>query len=200
MLELFLVSQVSGIGVEILIWVVGLILLLLSLLFLHKQHKTGKRLEKELLQLGKVKKHNVEYELVLKVMGLCTWHIDVESHTISYDNDYRDGNDCYVPAPGTPLQYLIDAMAEQDRERIQKSLEEICSGEKNDYHEISQVKIAHSDKFYWTEAYATVAKRSPEGLPETVVGTSMRIDARKEMEAALVTARNKAEESDQHEP
>jgi len=196
MLELFLVSQVSGIGIEMLIWVVGFILLLLSLLFLHKQHKTGKRLEKELLQLGKVKKHNVEYELVLKVMGLCTWHIDVESRTISYDNDYRDGNDCFVPAPGTPLQYLIDAMAEQDRERIQKSLEEICTGQKNDYHEISQVKIAHSDKYYWTEAYATVAKRNPEGQPEIIVGTSMRIDARKEMETALVAARNKAEESD----
>jgi signal transduction histidine kinase len=196
MLELFLVSQVSGIGIEMLIWVVGFILLLLSLLFLHKQHKTGKRLEKELLQLGKVKKHNVEYELVLKVMGLCTWHIDVESRTISYDNDYRDGNDCFVPAPGTPLQYLIDAMAEQDRERIQKSLEEICTGQKNDYHEISQVKIAHSDKYHWTEAYATVAKRNPEGQPEIIVGTSMRIDARKEMETALVAARNKAEESD----
>jgi signal transduction histidine kinase len=58
------------------------------------------------------------------------------------------------------------------------------------------VRIAHTDDYYWTEAYATVAARNDDGLPKYIVGTSMRIDERKAMETALMEARNKAEESD----
>jgi signal transduction histidine kinase len=58
------------------------------------------------------------------------------------------------------------------------------------------VKIPHTNDFYWTESYATVASRNPDGTPKFIVGTSMRIDERKSMEEALIMARNKAEESD----
>jgi len=39
-------------------------------------------------------------------------------------------------------------------------------------------------------------ERDENGMPLKIVGTSQRIDERKEMEASLVVARNKAEESD----
>ena len=196
MFELFLVTQQNSIGTEILIWVVGLLLLLVGVVLFFWQRKAGEQLASELSQLEKVKKHNVEYEFVLKAMRLCTWHIDVPNRTIIYDNDYRERNDCFVSGPGTTLDDLVDVMAESDQQRIQKSLDEICQGKKDDYHEISQVRVAHSDKYYWTESYATVASRDTEGLPLTIVGTSMCVDERKSMETALVEARNKAEESD----
>ncbi len=196
MLEQFLVTQQNNAVAELLVWVAGALLLLLSVVLFFWQRRVGEDLTSELSQLKKIKKHNVEYEFVLKAMRLCTWHIDVTARTITYDNDYRERNDCFVPVPGTSLDNLVDAMVESDRKRIQNSLDEICEGKKDEYHEISQVKIAHSDKCYWTEAYATVASRDTDGLPLTIVGTSMRIDERKSMETALVEARNRAEESD----
>ena len=49
---------------------------------------------------------------------------------------------------------------------------------------------------YWEESFATIVERDENGKPLKIVGTSQRIDERKEMETSLVTARNKAEESD----
>ena len=196
MLEQFLITQTSSFGTEIAVWVVGLILLLLGIVTYFRQRKVEEQLMSELQQLAKIKKHNVEYEFVLKAMRLCTWHIDVPAQSITYDNDYRERNDCFVPMPGTTLDDLVAAMVEADQMRIRKSLENLCQGRKDDYHEISRMKIAHTDSYYWTESYATVSARDTEGLPLRVVGTSMRIDERKAMETALVEARNRAEESD----
>jgi len=196
MFELFLVSLLSDFGTEVLIWCVGVLLFLGMVVLFIYQRRQGRELESELEQLGKVKKHNIEYELVLKAMRLCTWHIDVAERTITYDNDYRERNDSFVPMPGTSLDDLVALMADSDRSRIRKALDDICSGRTEEYHEISRVKAAHNNSLYWTEAYATVASRDADGLPKTIVGTSMVIDDRKRMETALVEARNKAEESD----
>jgi signal transduction histidine kinase len=181
---------------EVLIWTVGSVLLVVSVALIFWQLRIGKGLKIELAHLEKAKKHNVEYEFVLKAMRLCTWHIDAKERTITYDNDYRERNDCFSPPPGTPLSEVIGIMADGDKKRIEESMNEICEGLKDEYHEISQVKTARGDQYYWTDTYATVSARDTEGKPQTIVGTSMRIDERKEIEAALVEARNKAEESD----
>ena len=196
MLELFLVTQQSTFSTEVVVWIVGSILLVASIILLIWQRKAGRELSMELSHLEKMKKHNVEYELVLKAMRLCTWHIDVAARTITYDNDFRERNDCFMPEPGTSLDVLVEAMADADKKRIQKSLEEICEGDKDQYHEINQIRSSHDGSYYWTESYATVTTRDTEGKPLVIVGTSMCIDERKEMESALVIARNKAEESD----
>ena len=196
MLELFLVTQNNGIGSDVLILFVAVVMLLGTIVLFFYQFRQRRDLLSELDQLGKVKKHNIEYELVLKAMRLCTWHIDVAERTITYDNDYRDRNNCFVPVPGTSLDELVAAMSDADKPRIQKALEDICSGRTEEYHEISRISAAHDENSYWTEAYATVAARDTEGLPKTIVGTSMVIDERKHMEMALIEARNKAEESD----
>lgn len=196
MLELFLVTQQSTFSTEVVVWIVGSILLVASIILLIWQRKAGRELSMELSHLEKMKKHNMEYELVLKAMRLCTWHIDVAARTITYDNDFRERNDCFMPEPGTSLDVLVEAMADADKKRIQKSLEEICEGDKDQYHEISQIRSSQDGSYYWTESYATVTTRDTEGKPLVIVGTSMCIDERKEMESALVIARNKAEESD----
>ena len=110
MFELFLVSLLSDFGTEVLIWCVGVLLFLGMVVLFIYQRRQGRELESELEQLGKVKKHNIEYELVLKAMRLCTWHIDVAERTITYDNDYRERNDSFVPVPGTSLDDLVAVM------------------------------------------------------------------------------------------
>ena len=193
---MILIVEHQSVGTEVLVWVVGIILLLGAIALLIWQRRTGRELSSELSQLEKVKKHNIEYEFVLKAMKLCTWHIDAEARTITYDNDYREWSDSFSPPPATPIDEVANVMVENDKDRIRKALDDFCAGRKEEYHEISRVRIAHTDKYYWTESYAAVASRNAEGLPKSIVGTSMRIDDRKAMEVALVEARNRAEESD----
>ena len=196
MFEVFLVAQQGAIGTEVLVWIVGTILLLSCVALFFHQSQIGKELESELAQLEKVQKHNIEYEFVLKAMRLCTWHIDAEARTITYDNDYRGKNDSVVPPPDSPIDNLYDFVALSDRPRFMKSVDDLLAGRTEDFHEVCQILVPHSDKTYWAESYATVAARNDEGLPKTIVGTSMRVDERKMMETALMEARNRAEESD----
>jgi signal transduction histidine kinase len=85
---------------------------------------------------------------------------------------------------------------ERDAARVYKAIEEICQGRTDTYHEEYRVKIAGTNTTYWEESFATVAERDIAGNPVSIVGTSMRIDERKAMEAALIEAKYKAEESD----
>jgi len=196
MFKLFLVIESNDLSNEMLVWVVGVILIVGAIALLFYQRRVGRSLGNELAQLEKIQKHNIEFEFVLKAMRLCTWHVDVAERTITYDNDYRDRSDCFMPSPGTPLEEVSNSMVEADQQRIAKALEDFCEGRMESYHEISRVKIGHLGDYYWTESYATVSARDAEGKPKSIVGTSMRIDERKAMESALVEARNKAEESD----
>jgi signal transduction histidine kinase len=179
-----------------LLWGVGAVLVSVAVVLLFMQQRTGRQLRFELKQLKKVKKHNIEYEFVLKAMNLSTWHIDAPTRKIYFDNDYRSNTDNYAPAQGTPFSALAGIFAEKDRDRVLRVVDDLCEGRTEELHETYQVRIAHSNSYYWEESYATVAKRNDEGKPLNIVGTSMRIDDRKTMEEALVAARNKAEESD----
>ncbi len=194
--ELFLVAQTSGIGTEMIVWVVGTVLLLAFVVLYFYQRKLGEELTSELEQLDKVQEHNVEYEFVLKAMKLSTWHVDAETHTIISDSDFRGREDSFMAPQGTTLDMLFENIAPNDRNRFIKSTEDLLSGRTTDLHEVCQFRSNHSDSYYWSEIFATIASRNEEGLPKIIVGTSMRVDERKAMESALTEARNKAEESD----
>ena len=196
MFEIFLVAQVGVVGAEVLIWVVGSILLLSFVALFFYQRLVGKELALELTQLEKVQKHNIEYEFVLKAMKLCTWHIDAEARTITYDNDFRGKDDSVVLPPDTPLDAIFNYVFPSDVAHLSKSIEELCQCHVEELHEVYRVHIPHTNKSYWTESYAAVASRNDEGKAKRIVGTSMRVDDRKAMEGALMEARNKAEESD----
>lgn len=196
MFEIFLVAQVGVVSAEVLIWVVGSILLLSFVALFFYQRLVGKELVLELTQLEKVQKHNIEYEFVLKAMKLCTWHIDAEARTITYDNDFRGKDDSVVLPPDTPLDAIYNYVFPSDVAHLSKAIEELCQCHVEECHEVYRVNIPHTNKSYWTESYAAVASRNDEGKAKRIVGTSMRVDDRKAMEGALVEARNKAEESD----
>jgi signal transduction histidine kinase len=157
------------------------------------QRKTGKALMAELAQHDKIQKHNVEYEFVLKTMRLSTWHIMVDTRQIIFDNDFRDKSGTYIPAMG---KELVAAMPENDRLRVMKALDDLSNGLIEEAHEEYQIILPGSKTPYWSESYAAVVERDADGKPLRIIGTSMRVDTRKELEVSLVAARNKAEESD----
>lgn len=182
---------------DILVWVFLIVSLIVLAVMLYWQYRQGRKLKSELEQLGKLQKHNIEYEFVLEAMRLSIWHLDVKTMSVSFEQDFRQKDDQYfMNVDGFSLNETVTSIDPRDAERVGKSLNDLCQGIINNYHEIYRVPIAYSNKFYWEESYATVAERDVDGKPDRLVGTTMRIDDRKAMEEALVEARNRAEESD----
>lgn len=191
MMGLLLYSQAEASYTLPLLWGIGILVLIVLLVFLFLQHRWSRRLKNELAELEKVKQGNVEYEFVLKAMKLCTWHIDPKMRTITIENDFREGMNNAV-SPSSPVDLLTDMLVKTDAQRVQGAIDDICTGRTNFYHQKYLVKTGG----YWEESFATVSERDENNKPTMIVGTSMRIDEQKKMEAALINARNKAEESD----
>ncbi len=196
MADLFLYATQHSESSDYLVWTLLIFVLLVFVFFIYWQYREGRVLTYELSLLDSVRKSNVEYEFVLKAMKLSTWHIDPVTMNVTYDNDFREKGDLWTPdSSGSDLNKEVIQLHEKDLERVYKSLQDICSGKTEEYHEIYRVMIPSLKKFYWEESYAAVVERTVDGQPKKIVGTSMRVDDRKEMENALVEARFKAEES-----
>lgn len=178
---------------DIIVWVVMGVLLVVFVWLIFRQRRQGRELRFELEQLSEIQKDNVEYEFVLKTMRLSTWHIDTRTRKLVIDDDFRDKSDIYIPIVGMEM---LTSMPEGDRKRVMKTLDDLCSGRKEEAHEEYHIFLPHSNRSYWSESYAIVAERDVDGTPKRIVGTSKRIDDRKQMEEALIEARNRAEESD----
>lgn len=178
------------------IWGLGVVLFIGLLVSIFLQRRTSLKLKDELAELSKLKEGNVEYEFILKAMKLSTWHLNPKTRTITMDNDFRESQDNYMPSPESPVALLTEMLAKSDAQRVLTAIDDICTGRSNFYHQQYRVRSGNSGMTYWEESYATIASRDADGSPTKIVGTTMRIDSRKKMEADLINARNKAEESD----
>lgn len=179
------------------IWGVGGVAAILLFVLVFIQRRTGKRLKGELAELAKIRQGNVEYEFILKAMKLSTWQMDPRRRMITFSNDFRGGQDDHVIPPDSSIDSLVDYLASSDAQRVRTAMDDLCEGRTSYYHQQYRVKSANVKGLtYWEESYATIADRDVDGNPVKIVGTTMFINDRKEMEAALIAARNKAEESD----
>ena len=179
-----------------LVWVVGILLFIALVIAVFVQLRTGRKIRSELAELEKVRQGNIEYEFILRAMKLCTWHIDAASRTLTIESDFREGQDNYAPAPDSPVEIIMAMVGRADRQRVRVALDDLCTGRSTSYHEQYQVKTSIAGLTYWEESYGTVVERDEEGNPSRILGATMRIDRRKQLEEALISARNKAEESD----
>lgn len=196
MYSLLLYTQTENAYYIPILWGVGILLFIVLFILIFVQHRSGVRIQRELVELDKVKQNNIEYDFVLQAMRLCTWHIDCRKRMLYVDVDYRDSKGETLVVPELSIDALLDAIEKSDRQRVRMAIEDVCSGKSLSYHETYRVMAGKSGLTYWEESFGTIASRDEEGNPARIVGTSLRIDAQKEMEASLVAARNKAEESD----
>ena len=60
------------------------LLFIVLLVVMWMQWKAGRQLKSELAVLGKMGKHNVEYEFVLGTMKLSIWHLDVKTGKLTF--------------------------------------------------------------------------------------------------------------------
>lgn len=193
---LFLFDLGTVTRLDIMAWVVGVPVVIAAIVLLFVQQRQSRQLQEDLHQLSKIKRHTIEYELVLKTMKLSIWRMDVPTKAITYESDYRDAFDTAEIPPGTSLAALVDMIDPAYVDAMKKNMHDLLEGRVENYHMQYEVRIPHSDRTYWEESYATVDKRDLDGKPLTIVGTSQRIDKQKEFEQALIEARNHAEESD----
>ena len=194
MVNLLISSPQTNVFV-LLFWALAAVVVFIFVSAIFVQRKKGKHLAEELKELDKIKQNNTEYEFVLKAMKIAVWRYDARDQSFAYENDFREGMNNYVISDNEKFQDTLSAINPADKERVNKSFSDILEGRTDFYHEEYRVdpKVGAS---YWEDSFATIVERDENGKPLKIVGTSQRIDERKEMESSLVAARNKAEESD----
>ena len=171
-----------------------IIVFLVALLGYQRRRRLS--LQNELKLIGRLHHHSVEYELVLKTMHLATWRLDVSSEVLALDNDFRLQTDDIGFRSDIHLSELIQRVEPEDRQEVERCFNEISKGIIEDLHVQFRFQLPTLDSSVWTEVYATVAERLPDGGVKSVVGTIQNIARRKQLESELILARNKAEESD----
>ena len=197
MAGLFLYTYVGNSFMAYAIWGVGGVAAILLFVLVFIQRRTGKRLKGELAELAKIRQGNVEYEFILKAMKLSTWQMDPRRRMITFSNDFRGEQDEHMIPPDSSIDSLVDCLASSDAQRVRTAMDDLCEGRTSYYHQQYRIKSPSVKGLtYWEESYATIADRDVDGNPVKIVGTTMFINDRKEMEADLIAARNKAEESD----
>ena len=144
---------------------------------------------------------NKKLSMSLDVANVIPWKWALDKQTILCDvntavsasfSGLFDENHLTVPAS----QYFA-RIYKEDREKVEKAYEALILGQVEKIKE--EYRVYHPEKgiheLEWVEAYATVEKRDENGKPVSLIGSSMTITDRKKAEEELVSAKNKAEES-----
>ena len=194
--SLYLFSLGSLMRTDVLVWLVAIPVLLACVMFLFYQYRQHKTLKAELKQLSKVKRHTIEYDLVMKAMKVGVWRIDVPARTITYESDYRESTGNLLLPPGSDVERFCDNLLPEYREKVEAGMQDLLAGRIEEFHEQYQMRLPQHEGLAWGESYAAIEKLDLDGQPLVIVGASMRIDRQKSIEQALIEARNHAEESD----
>ena len=89
MTNILLAASQQTFDYQIIIWIVGILIVLALVAAIFWQLKMGRQLREELAQLDGEKKKDVEFDFVLKAMGLSVWHINTVTGEVFFDKDYR---------------------------------------------------------------------------------------------------------------
>ena len=92
---------------------------------------------------------------------------------------------------------LFSKIHKEDRDRIRQAYDDLIAGRTDKVCEEYRVISNESGHWHmeWVEALAAVESFDAQGRPKTLVGTSQVITERKRMEQELLSARDRAEES-----
>lgn len=137
----------------------------------------------------------------LDVANVTPWKWDLERHTLLCDvnkavdvsfSGLFDENQLTVPEE----EYFAKIHA-GDREKVRKAYDMLIRGKvnkiKEEYRIYNPAKGLHGIE--WVEACAAVEKKDINGTPLTLIGSSLIITDRKQVEKELLDAKNRAEES-----
>ncbi|MDO4165620.1 MAG: ATP-binding protein [Bacteroides sp.] len=145
---------------------------------------------------------NHKLSMALDVANIVPWKWDLRNHTILCDvnkpielnNIHQENAEEQLSVPDT--QYFAK-IHKDDLARVKEAYGNLISGRiqkvKEEYRVLNHVD-GHK-RIDWVEAQAAVESYDEEGEPLTLVGSSLVITERKKMEDDLISAKNRAEES-----
>lgn len=142
---------------------------------------------------------NHKLAMALEISNITPWKWDLETHTILCDvnrsvelmgRENTDDNKLSVPE----TDYFAK-IHKEDRERVRQAYQDLIDGKVQKIREEYRVVDPHRSHFDWVEVQAAVDLRDPSGKPLSLIGSSLVISARKQMENELISAKEKAEES-----
>ncbi len=142
---------------------------------------------------------NEKLSMALEVANIIPWKWNLQEHTILCDINHP------VVMTTMPSQWKEESFSvseeeyfakiiKEDRPRVMASYRALIEGQTEKVKEEYRV-INDKYKIDWVEAQAVVATRDENGKPQILIGSSLVITQRKEMEQELLTAKDRAEES-----
>ncbi len=145
---------------------------------------------------------NHKLSLALNVANIVPWKWDLVKGTILCDVNksvkLSDGN---IMPDDAQLEVsdkcYFSKIHKEDRDRVRRAYEDLVAGRTPKVCEEYRVVSNASGHWHmeWVEAQAAVESYDNDGTPQTLVGTSLVITQRKQMEQELLSARDRAEES-----
>lgn len=150
-----------------------------------------------------LKSTNHKLSAALDAADMTPWKWDLQtglpSCNVSHDlyvteeEVTHDGNLIIVPTSA-----CFAKICDEDRERVRDAFERLANGETQKMREeyrVGRQWLPSPQQNEWVEVRAAVDERDANGKPLSLIGTSMTVTQRKEMEEALVQAKVKAEEA-----
>ena len=143
---------------------------------------------------------NYKLAMALDVANITPWRWDLEKHTVLCDvNRPIELKHCVdnEDALAIPEEQYFSRIHKDDRKRVEAAYAALIAGKVDKIREEYRVldKNEHHYAYEWVEAQATVDQRDENGKPLSLVGSSVVITARKQMELDLREAKEHAEES-----
>lgn len=150
-----------------------------------------------------LKSTNHKLSAALDAADMTPWKWDLQTGLLSCNVSHdlyvteeevtHDGNLIIVPTSA-----CFAKICDEDRERVRDAFERLANGETQKMREEYRVGgqwLPSPQQNEWVEVRAAVDERDANGKPLSLIGTSMTVTQRKEMEEALVQAKVKAEEA-----
>ena len=150
-----------------------------------------------------LKSTNHKLSAALDAADMTPWKWDLQTGLLSCNVSHdlyvteeevtHDGNLIIVPTSA-----CFAKICDEDRERVRDAFERLANGETQKMREeyrVGRQWLPSPHQNEWVEVRAAVDERDANGKPLSLIGTSMTVTQRKEMEEALVQAKVKAEEA-----
>ena len=146
---------------------------------------------------------NHKLSMALDVANIVPWKWDLQEGTILCDiNKSVRSQQALANAEAdaqlsVPEACYFAKIHKEDRKRVRRAYDDLIAGRKEKVREEYRVASDAGGHWHldWVEAQATVDQRDDEGRPLNLVGSSLIITPRKQLEQDLRSARDRAEES-----
>jgi diguanylate cyclase (GGDEF)-like protein/PAS domain S-box-containing protein len=123
-------------------------------------------------------------KLALEAGRQGVWELDFATRRIEIDHALEDLLRVPVGAYQLDIEGAADTYHPDDREQVGAAIAAVVAGE-TDAYRVEARRRRGDGSYFWVMNFGRVAERDPQGRPLRMVGTTIDIDQRKEVELSL---------------